>query len=119
MRERLGERFDLVPDPNAAPNDPARGWICRRSGARAGFITSMSEHFCDSCNRMRLTAQGGLRPCLHQEAEVDVRKVLRSGGSDEAIAQTFQQAANLKWAGHHMNDFIPLYSLKEMVSIGG
>jgi cyclic pyranopterin phosphate synthase len=118
MRERLSVCFELVPEEVGA-NDPARAYVCRRSGARAGFISSMSEHFCDSCNRMRLTAQGGLRPCLHQNAEVDVRKVLRAGGSDTQIAQTFCDAAALKWAGHQMNDFIPLYSLKEMVSIGG
>jgi cyclic pyranopterin phosphate synthase len=119
MRVCLNERFDLEPEFSGDERDPARGWICRRSGARVGFITSMSEHFCDSCNRMRLTAQGGLRPCLHQDAEVDVRKVLRMGGDDAAIANSFREAANLKWAGHQMNDFIPLYSLKEMVSIGG
>ena len=68
---------------------------------------------------MRLTAEGGLRPCLHQDAEVDVKRVLRSGGEDDAIAQAFRVAANLKWAGHHINDVIPLYSAKEMVAIGG
>ena len=100
-------------------NDPARGYVCRKSGARVGFITSMSDHFCDSCNRMRLTAEGGLRPCLHQDAEVDVRAVLRKGGSDDEIARAFQQAAGLKWAGHKMTSAIPLYSSKEMVAIGG
>jgi cyclic pyranopterin phosphate synthase len=119
MRARLNERFDLVLEGDADERDPARAWICRHSGARVGFITSMSEHFCDSCNRMRLTAQGGLRPCLHQNAEVDVRKILRDGSDDAAIANAYREAANLKWAGHQMNDFIPLYSLKEMVSIGG
>jgi cyclic pyranopterin phosphate synthase len=79
----------------------------------------MSEHFCNTCNRMRLTAEGGLRPCLHQDAEVDVRHVLRNGGSDDDVAAAFHSAANLKWAGHRMNDFIPLFSGKEMVAIGG
>lgn len=119
MRKVLSARFDLVPAQSLDPHDASRSWVCRRSGARAGFISSMSEHFCETCNRMRLTAQGGLRPCLHQDAEVDVRKVLRTSASDDAIAQAFRDAANLKWAGHHMSDFIPLYSLKEMVSIGG
>lgn len=119
MRKVLSARFDLVPAQTLDPHDASRTWVCRRSGARAGFISSMSEHFCETCNRMRLTAQGGLRPCLHQDAEVDVRKVLRSGGSDADIAQALREAASLKWAGHHMSDFIPLYSLKEMVSIGG
>jgi cyclic pyranopterin phosphate synthase len=68
---------------------------------------------------MRLTAEGGLRPCLHQDAEVDVKGVLRNGGSDADIESAFREAANLKWAGHHINDVIPLYSAKEMVAIGG
>ena len=119
MREILAARFDLVREENGDNTDPARGWVCRKSGARAGFISSMSENFCDSCNRMRLTAQGGLRPCLHQDAEVEVRTILRAGENDEVIEKCFRDAANLKWAGHHMNDVIPLHSVKEMVAIGG
>jgi cyclic pyranopterin phosphate synthase len=120
MLERLAPHFDLQRDTTSTQaGDPSRVWVCHRSGARVGFITSMSEHFCVTCNRMRLTAEGGLRPCLHQDAEVGVRQVLRSGGSDADIAAAFSQAANLKWAGHHMNDVIPLFSAKEMVAIGG
>ena len=127
MRERLSSRFSLEPEYSCdspltthhSPTDPTRNWVCRKSGARVGFITSISEHFCDTCNRMRLTAEGGLRPCLHQDAEVDVKRLLRLGDDDETIAQAFRDAANLKWAGHHINDAIPLYSAKEMVAIGG
>ena len=117
MREILAEKFDLQPE--SENGDPARGYVCRKTGARAGFISSMSDHFCESCNRMRLTASGGLRPCLHQDAEVDARQILRSGGSDEDLRGAFLEAAGLKWAGHRMNDVIPLFSSKEMVSIGG
>ena len=122
MLDRLRPRFDLVreePGEGSDPHDPARGWACRRTGARVGFITSISEHFCDACNRMRLTAEGGLRPCLHQDAEVDVRSVLRGGGSDEDVADAFRRAAALKWAGHRMTQLVPLFSRKEMVAIGG
>lgn len=119
IRELLRPRFDLQLDPKADKSDPARSWICSKTGARAGFISSMSDHFCASCNRMRLTAQGGLRPCLHQNAEVNVRSLLRGGASDDEIQNAFFEAANQKWAGHHMNDVIPLFSSKDMVSIGG
>lgn len=119
MRAILGAQFDLAASNDTPLNDPAKIWVCRRTGARAGFITSMSEHFCDTCNRMRLTAEGGLRPCLHQNAEVDMRELLRNGSSDNELSGAFRQAANLKWAGHHMTDTIPLYSAKEMVTIGG
>jgi cyclic pyranopterin phosphate synthase len=119
MREILSARFDLQPEYSQSKNDPAKVWRCGKTGARVGFITSISENFCDSCNRMRLTAEGGLRPCLHQNAEVGVKEILRSGGDDAAIVQAFRDAANLKWAGHHMNDFVPVFSDKEMISIGG
>ena len=120
MLQRLqsSTRFDLVRESGDA-SDPARGWICRKTGARVAFISSMSDSFCATCNRMRMTAEGGLRPCLHQDAEVDVRAIMRNGGSDDDLEQAFRDAANLKWAGHHMTDSIPLYSSKDMVLIGG
>ncbi len=61
---------------------------------------------------MRLTAEGGLRPCLHQDAEVDLKTVLRSGGDDNEVEDAFRRAADLKWAGHQMNAFVPIYSSK-------
>lgn len=116
----LRRDFDLCKaDASTRESDPAQLFVCRNSGARVGFISSMSDNFCATCNRMRLTAQGGLRPCLHQNAEVDLRAVLRGGATDSDIARAFQDAADLKWRGHHMNDFIPLRSVKNMVSIGG
>jgi cyclic pyranopterin phosphate synthase len=123
MRTLLSTRFDLAPDESADPHDAARLWVCRKTGARVGFISSMSEHFCDDCNRMRLTALGGLRPCLHQDAEVPTREILRSGAPrelmDQRLRDAFSHAAALKWAGHRMTGFIPLYAAKDMVSIGG
>jgi cyclic pyranopterin phosphate synthase len=119
MLERLKEQFDLAPEENGNGGDPARGWVCRRTGARVGFITSMSDHFCGSCSRMRLTAEGGLRPCLHQDAEVDLKTILRSGCDDREVEDAFRRAANLKWYGHQMNAFVPIYSRREMVRIGG
>lgn len=120
MIARLREAgFDLTRDDSRDPHDPARGWRCQRTGARAGFISSITQHFCDTCNRMRLTAEGGLRPCLHQDAEVDVRQILRTGGGDEQIREAFERAAGMKWAGHRMTQLVPLFSRKEMIAIGG
>ena len=121
MRRRLADDFDLTRQSADAgdPHDPARTWVCSRTGARVGFITSVSEHFCGSCNRMRLTAEGGLRPCLHQDAEVDVRSILRNGQTDASIADAYRRAAGLKWEGHQMTQLVPLFSRREMVAIGG
>ena len=117
-RLQSSTRFDLVRE-SGDDSDPARGWICRKTQARVAFISSMSDSFCATCNRMRITAEGGLRPCLHQDAEVDVRAILRQNSSDDELEQAFRDAANLKWAGHHMTDSVPLYSRKDMVLIGG
>lgn len=120
MREKLSaEGFELEHVPPRDESEPARLWRCRRTGARVGFISSMTDHFCGTCDRMRLTSEGSLRPCLHQDFEVDVRAVLRGGGGDAALEAKFREAAGGKWAGHRMNQFVPIYSKREMISIGG
>ena len=119
LRARLAERFDLRPDPAVPASDPARGWVCRRSGARIGFISSLTEHFCAACDRMRLTAEGQLRPCLHQDVGVNLRDPLRDGADDAALAGLLQRAADLKWAGHEMTAATPRFSDRDMISAGG
>ncbi|NNJ24234.1 GTP 3',8-cyclase MoaA [Alienimonas chondri] len=119
LRERLAERFDLHLDPAVPASDPARGWVCRRTGARVGFISSLTEHFCAACDRMRLTAEGQLRPCLHQDAGVNLRDPLRDGADDAALAALFKNAANQKWAGHEMTAATPRFSDRDMISLGG
>ncbi len=119
IRRRLATAgIELAPQPRPDPTDPAAPWATV-DGQSIGFIHSVSDHFCGACDRMRLTAEGGLRPCLHQDAEVDLRRPLRQGGTDDDIAATFTQAAALKWAGHQMNATVPLTVRREMVTIGG
>lgn len=119
LRDRLSAAFDLAPDPAVPASDPARGWVCRRSGARVGFISSLTEHFCAACDRMRLTAEGELRPCLHQDAGVDLRGPLRDGADDAALADLFAAAASRKWAGHEMTAATPRLVARDMISLGG
>ena len=83
-----------------------------------GFISAMSRHFCDTCNRARLTADGKLRPCLHSKHEVDLREALRNGSPDTDILELFAQAVWHKPAEHHMNDEA-LQGLRVMSQIGG
>ena len=119
LRDRLAGHFDLRPDPAVPASDPARGWVCRETGARVGFISSLTENFCAACDRMRLTAEGHLRPCLHQNAGVNLRDPLRAGASDEDLADLFAEAAAAKWAGHEMTAAAPRFSDRDMISIGG
>jgi cyclic pyranopterin phosphate synthase len=74
----------------------------RFPGARGtvGFISPMSEHFCWECNRLRLTADGKLRPCLFSDTEIDLREPLRLGATSHDIKDLFREAVSLKPAGH-------------------
>jgi len=83
-------------------NGPARYWRLPDSQGTFGFITPISEHFCDACNRLRLTADGRLRPCLLSDAEIDVRTPLRAGASDAELAALFSAAVRAKPSGHSL-----------------
>lgn len=75
---------------------PARTWRLRGARGTFGFISPVSDKFCDRCNRLRLTADGFLRPCLLSTREVDVKGPLRAGASDAELAGLFRQAVALK-----------------------
>ena len=87
----------------ARPGDgPARYY--RLPGARGtvGFITPVSEHFCFQCNRLRLTADGKLRPCLLRADEIDLRAALRAGADEAKMADLIARAVRLKPEGHEL-----------------
>ena len=79
---------------------PARYFQFPGAKGTVGFISPLSRHFCSECNRLRLTADGKLRPCLFSDREVDVRAALRTGGED-AVYECFLEALNLKPDEHH------------------
>ena len=78
---------------------PATYWRFPGAAGTVGFISAMSNHFCSSCNRMRLTADGAIRPCLFSDAEYRVREVLRSG-DDAAVAAVWHDAVAHKPQEH-------------------
>ena len=71
---------------------------------RIGFISAVSHKFCDSCNRIRLTAEGYLKLCLQYESGIDLRKLLRSGATDEELKEAMRQAIRKKPACHNFSD---------------
>lgn len=83
-------------------NGPARYWKLPDALGTLGFITPLSEHFCGGCNRLRLTADGRLRPCLLSNRELDVKTPLRSGASDADLAALFHAAVAAKPSGHSL-----------------
>lgn len=85
-------------------NGPAKYYRLPEAKGTIGFITAISEHFCVSCNRLRLTADGQLRPCLMSETMIDLREPLRNGISPEKLKELIQQAVKAKPQGHHLTD---------------
>ena len=105
----INERARAAGMPELEPvNDDGKpiGWgpatYYQFPGAKGtvGFISPLSRHFCSQCNRLRLTADGKLRPCLFSDREIDVRTALREGGED-AVYDCFLEALNLKPDDHH------------------
>jgi GTP 3',8-cyclase len=82
-------------------------------------IASVTEPFCDTCNRLRLTAEGMVRSCLFALEETDLRGPMRDGASDEEIATLIRAAVWTKWSGHRVNhpDFVQ--PERSMSMIGG
>ncbi len=127
MRARIEAEFPaavLVPATGSAPGwGPARYWRLEGPGvparAEVGLITPMTEHFCDTCNRVRLSSVGGLHPCLAHDDATDLRTPLRAGASDETLLEVVRQALSGKRDGHWFGIDGQGGPQKAMVSIGG
>lgn len=90
----------LKPSIGGKGNGPAKYYHFTGAKGSFGFITPLTEHFCEACNRIRLTADGKFRPCLLSNQEVDVKQALRIGASDDKIAAIFMKAIVEKPASH-------------------
>ncbi|CAK8716386.1 MAG: cyclic pyranopterin monophosphate synthase subunit MoaA [Candidatus Electronema aureum] len=105
IKARLYDLGELIPVHRSETDGPASMF---RLGAEAkgklGFISPLSHHFCDRCNRLRLTSEGMLRACLLHDAETDLRAVLRRGCTDEEIRETLLAAVRSKPQGHRMEE---------------
>lgn len=105
IKERISHLGPLIPVPRSETDGPASMF---RLGADAkgkvGFISPISHHFCDRCNRLRLTSEGRLRACLLHDAETDLRAVLRQGCTDEEIRASLLAAVRSKPQGHRMEE---------------
>ncbi len=98
-RDRLGSHFELIPSTENS-GGPARYWRIPGSESRIGFISPHSHNFCDSCNRVRITAKGELYPCLGQNDALHLLPVMRSGGDDDALRQAIMDSMGIKPFGH-------------------
>ena len=117
VKQRLAQRFELI--PGVMPGGgPARYVQVKGTDLRIGFITPMSQHFCETCNRVRLAVDGTLYLCLGQEHKYELRPLLRSGISDAGLQEAIYEAIALKPERHEFNEN-PGQSVRFMSMTGG
>ncbi len=103
IQNQLAKRYELI-DSIMHGAGPARYMRIANTELRIGFITPMSQHFCETCNRLRLSADGTLYMCLGQDHHYELRPLLRAGISDDELKQHIIKAISLKPEKHEFND---------------
>ncbi|KAG5652446.1 hypothetical protein H0H81_004990 [Sphagnurus paluster] len=119
LLERLSTRY---PNLERAPdelNDTARSWRIPGHAGSFGFISSMSDHFCSSCNRLRITADGQIKVCLFDAKELSLRDEMRAGVSDDDLIQLIGRAVFGKKEKHAGMEDIDVVTNRPMILIGG
>lgn len=119
IMEMLGELGGLEECSGPNGNGPARYYRLPGALGTIGVISPMSHFYCESCNRVRLTADGRLRLCLFDDNEVDLRSPLRAGASAEEIAEIFRRAILTKPERHHLVVGQSNCNLRALSQIGG
>lgn len=118
MRQIEAALGPLEPLPNRDPSDEARNYRLPGARGQVGFISPVSQPYCDTCNRMRLTADGKFHFCLLHDDELDVRAVLRGGGGLDDVRAVLEQAVATKPTGHALRSGIYPEN-RRMHAIGG
>jgi cyclic pyranopterin phosphate synthase len=109
----------LVPLDVTDPAQPATDYAFADGVGRIGFINPVTQPFCASCNRLRLTAEGQVRNCLFSTTEWDARAVLRAGGTDHDLAELVRASVAAKKVGHGIDDPQFIRPARAMYQIGG
>jgi cyclic pyranopterin phosphate synthase len=112
-----GKHFDF--DPVARGSSPAERFVYRDGEGEFGIIASVTEPFCDSCDRIRLTAEGQIRNCLFALDHVDIKVLLRGGADDDEVLAAVAGEVERKWAGHAIGQVHFLRPSKSMSQLGG
>lgn len=115
--ERVAARWPLAPVERGSA--PAERFAYADGAGHIGVIGSVTQPFCATCDRVRLTAEGQLRNCLFAVRETDLRQVLRSGGSDDDLAAAIEAEVGRKWAGHSIGKVQFIRPARSMSQIGG
>ena len=119
--DRIDAVFPLEPVkvPGSGHVEPAERFVYVDGRGDVGVIASVTEPFCDSCDRVRVTAEGKFRTCLFALDEYDLRAILRDGGTDDDVAAEIERAVATKWAGHRIGQVDFVRPPRSMSQIGG
>ena len=109
----------LEPANRPDPSQPATDFQFVDGSGTVGFINPVTQPFCEDCNRLRLTAEGQVRNCLFSTVEWDARAILRSGGSDDELAQLIRDCVRAKKPGHGIDSSDFVRPERAMYQIGG
>jgi GTP 3',8-cyclase len=109
MMAMVGEIGNLSP-VNLRKSGPAHYFRLDGAAGVVGFISPISNHFCGECNRLRLTADGKLRPCLFSETEIDLKPALRSNADDDEIERLLKLSIDVKPEGHNIRIHNSIYT---------
>jgi len=118
IRECIQSLGKLEPYTGKTGNGPAKYYRLPGAKGTIGFISPMTEHFCHTCNRLRLTSDGHLRPCLLDDDEVNLKEPLRNGANTDELKQLIQQAVAIKRERHHLTEGLAPEK-RSMYQIGG
>ncbi|GAB6083185.1 GTP 3',8-cyclase MoaA [Desulfuromonas carbonis] len=117
--EELSRLGLLLPVSRVGNAGPARLYRYADSVGQIGVIPAISGHICSECNRLRLTADGRIRPCLLGDQEIDLRQLLRAGAGDEELCQALLGAVCAKPERHRLGDGGQVRNRRPMTGIGG
>jgi cyclic pyranopterin phosphate synthase len=119
IKDQIRVLGNLIPIQEDMHDGPAHRYRYPDAEGEVGFISAISQHFCNKCNRLRLTASGQLRPCLLSDHQEDLKKVLRENGSDRDLADIFFSAVNHKPSDHNLGSQKSARLCGQMRAIGG
>jgi cyclic pyranopterin phosphate synthase len=117
--DRISARWPLEPVSGSQGTAPAERFRFRDGVGEIGLVSSVTEPFCGTCNRLRLTADGAIRNCLFTNDEETVRDLLRNGGTDADLSRALRAAVWAKHPGHGINEPGFLSPARSMSMIGG
>lgn len=125
IKESLAEKYSFRSVDINSGDGPAKYYQIKGGQGTIGFITALSQHFCKTCNRIRLTSEGKLRPCLFSNKEVDIKQAIRNKKANDKIIRSkiirnnIEEAISIKPEGHKLNEKFSNRDSFKMSKIGG